>query len=67
MLCNVIIIIFFRFQNHRYKCKRLEREQKMVDGSGGGSAGHDDSRSPHSDANSPINMRFGLVSLNLKL
>ncbi|KAI1719064.1 homeobox domain-containing protein [Ditylenchus destructor] len=47
------------FQNHRYKCKRMERERKMMDGSGSG--GHDDSRSPHSgdESGSPLN-----ISLN---
>uniref|UniRef100_A0A915E9N6 Homeobox domain-containing protein n=1 Tax=Ditylenchus dipsaci TaxID=166011 RepID=A0A915E9N6_9BILA len=48
------------FQNHRYKMKRMEREQKMMDGNGSSGA-HDDSRSPHSgvDSASPLNILNG--------
>ncbi|CAD5232441.1 unnamed protein product [Bursaphelenchus xylophilus] len=35
------------FQNHRYKCKRQERENRMFNGS----SCHDESRSPHSSNN----------------
>ncbi|KAI6198787.1 Scarecrow [Aphelenchoides besseyi] len=47
------------FQNHRYKCKRQEREHRMMhnglgntNGEGGSSGTHDDSRSPRSTSSS---------------
>ncbi|KAI6189390.1 Scarecrow [Aphelenchoides bicaudatus] len=48
------------FQNHRYKCKRQEREQRMMLGSigasGGGSNGHDDSHSSPSTPSSSADL-----------